>query len=144
VFEYGCGSSTLWWSSKVREVVSVEHDKAWFRKISAITPPNATVYQIDLVTGGDYSMKIREFEDRFDIIVIDGRDRVNCAMNSLKALKSNGVIIWDNSDRSEYQNGYEFLQKNGFKKIEFVGMCPVVNIKTETAIFYKDSNNLGI
>ncbi len=144
VFEYGCGSGTLWWSSKVKEVVSVEHDKDWYQKILAVKPSNVSIYQIDLETDGEYAKKITEFENRFDIIIIDGRDRVNCARNSLEALKSDGVIIWDNSDRSEYQDGYEFLLRNGFKKIEFVGMCPVVNIKTETAIFYKNSNNLGI
>lgn len=144
VFEYGCGSGTLWWSSKVKEIVSVEHDKDWYQKILAVKPPNVTIYQIDLEPDGEYSKKITEFEDRFDIIIIDGRHRVNCARNSLKALKSDGVIIWDNSDRREYQEGYDFLLMNGFKKIEFVGMCPVENIKTETAIFYKNSNSLGI
>lgn len=144
VFEYGCGSGTLWWSSKVREIVSVEHDKDWYQKILAVKPPNVSIYNIALETDGKYSKKVAEWTNTFDIIIIDGRDRVNCARNSLKALKSDGVIIWDNSDRSEYQEGYDLLLKNGFKKIEFVGMCPVVNFKTETSIYYRNNNILGI
>ncbi len=144
VFEYGCGGSTLWWSLMAKEVVAVEHDKEWYQKISAVKPPNVSLYQIDLVRDGEYSKKVGDYENKFDIIVIDGRDRINCAKNSLKALKTNGIIIWDNSDRSEYRDGYNFLLKNGFKKIEFVGMCPVVTIKTETAVFYRSNNNLGI
>jgi hypothetical protein len=30
VFEYGSGGSTLFWASRVKKVVSVEHDKEWF------------------------------------------------------------------------------------------------------------------
>lgn len=33
VFEYGAGYSTLWWQSRVRSVVSVEHDEAWADRI---------------------------------------------------------------------------------------------------------------
>ncbi len=144
VFEYGCGNSTLWWASKVKEVISVQHENDWYQKIATIKPENVTLYRVDLENGGTYSKKISEFKNRFDIVVIDGRDRVNCAKNSLQALKPDGVIIWDNSARLEYQEGYEFLLKNGFRKIEFIGMCPVVNIKTETAVFYRDKNTFGI
>jgi hypothetical protein len=30
VFEYGSGGSTMFWLSRVQEVISVEHDPAWF------------------------------------------------------------------------------------------------------------------
>ena len=30
VFEYGSGGSTLFWASRVKKVVSVEHDKEWY------------------------------------------------------------------------------------------------------------------
>lgn len=33
VFEYGAGSSTLFWAKRVHEVVSVEHDAQWAQKI---------------------------------------------------------------------------------------------------------------
>lgn len=33
VFEYGSGGSTLFWASRVKELVSVEHDRPWFEKI---------------------------------------------------------------------------------------------------------------
>lgn len=33
VFEYGSGGSTLFWSSRVKDVISVEHDKSWFEQI---------------------------------------------------------------------------------------------------------------
>jgi hypothetical protein len=33
VFEYGSGGSTMFWASRVQEVVSVEHDLAWYTNI---------------------------------------------------------------------------------------------------------------
>lgn len=144
IFEYGCGESTLWWSSRVKEVISVEHDKDWYDKMIQRTPKNVDLVHIELEYGGDYSRKITEYREKFDIVMIDGRDRVNCVMNSLEALKPCGVIIFDNSDRKEYEKGYDFLFKHGFRKVEFVGFAPVVNIKSETGIFFRSNNSLGI
>lgn len=144
VFEYGCGGSTLWWASKVKEVVSVEPNKDWYKKISGKLPYNVNLYYIELASNGDYSKKITEFKNKFDIIFIDGEDRVNCIINSLYALKAEGVIVCDNSDRIEYRKGYNFLFEHGFSKIEFVGMCPIVTYKSETGIFYRPNNCLGI
>lgn len=144
VFEYGCGNSTLWWASKVNEIISVEHDKRWYDKFELIVPQNVTLSHVALENGDAYAKKIIAYKKNFDIIVIDGRDRVNCAVSSLNAIKDDGVIIWDNSDRREYEIGINLLKDNGFRKIEFIGMCPVVNIKSETGIFYKDNNVLNI
>jgi len=33
VFEYGSGGSTMFWLSRVQELVSVEHDLSWYRKM---------------------------------------------------------------------------------------------------------------
>lgn len=144
VFEYGCGSSTFWWAKRVKEVITCEHDSGWYQKIANNIPENVNLYNIPLVYGGDYCRMISNYIGKFDIIVIDGRDRVNCVKNALNALKPEGVIIWDNSDRDEYQDGYQFLFMNGFKKIEFVGMTPIVNCKSETGFFYRQENCLGI
>jgi precorrin-6B methylase 2 len=144
VFEYGCGTSTLWWASRVREVISVEHDKDWYEKIARKVPGNVCLSHIELDYGGSYSRYIREYKERFDIVVIDGRDRVHCAIHAADALNSTGIIIWDNSDRVEYEAGSRFLFDKGFRKIEFVGLAPVLNMKTETGIYYRSDNCLGI
>jgi hypothetical protein len=144
VFEYGCGWSTLWWASRVKAIVSVEHDKEWHDKMKRLAPRNSRIFHIDLEQGGAYSKKVAEFHAAFDIIVIDGRDRINCAKNAVKALKPDGVIIWDNSDRAAYEPGFRFLFQHGFRKIEFIGLAPLINYKSETCIFYRSTNCLNI
>lgn len=144
VFEYGCGGSTLWWASRVKEVISIEHDKDWYQKILPTIPDNVTLKHVELRYGGEYSRQILKYTCRFDVVVIDGRDRVNCGFNTINALKPGGVIVWDNSDQKVYEQGYNFLFNNGFKKIEFIGLAPIVNWKAETGIFYRQDNCLGL
>lgn len=144
VFEYGCGWGTLWWASRVKNVICCEHNQQWYEDFTAKIPPNVDLYHIDLEYGGRYSQKVAQYRQLFDIVVIDGRDRVNCAINSIQSLKTRGVIIWDNSDRAEYKKGIDFLYDNGFRSISFSGMSPIVNFKTETSIFYRDNNCLRI
>ena len=144
LFEYGSGGSTLWWASRVKEIFSVEHDKYWFQKVSADIPPNVKLIYIDLDYGGAYSKKIGEFNNKFDIIIIDGRDRINCVMNALQAIKPDGVFIWDNSDREAYREGYDYLLINGYNRIDFEGMGPINLDSWCTSVFYRKENCIGI
>lgn len=144
VFEYGCGASTLWWAQRVKEIDACEHDLSWYQEVVRNVPANVKVHHVPLVYGGEYSRLVSSLNKQFDVIVIDGRDRVNCAMNALSALKHDGIIIWDNSDRQDYREGYNYLFDNGFKKIEFVGLAPIAVCKAETALFYRSNNCFGI
>jgi hypothetical protein len=144
VFEYSCGNSTLWWSTRVKNIISCEHDREWFERMKSAAPSNASLHHIELEYGGAYSQKISEYRNKFDVIVIDGRDRVNCAKNCLSALKENGVVVWDNSDRDEYCEGYNYLKANGFRRLDFSGMGPVNLDDWCTSIFYRSNNCLGL
>jgi hypothetical protein len=144
VFEYGSGNSTRWWSSRVAEVVSCEHDRSWYERMKPLLPANVDYRHFELVEGGAYSREILSFRDEFDIVVIDGRDRVNCALNCLGALRAGGVVVWDNSDRDIYAEGYEFLVRAGFRRIDFWGMGPINTYAWCTSVFYRPENCLAI
>lgn len=141
VFEFGCGNSTQWWSKKAEKVVSCEHDQEWFDRIVDTLPENAECRHVPKES---YAHFITEFKEEFDVIVIDGIERVDCALNCLGALKKEGVVIWDNSDRIEYQQGYDYLLSQGFRQLDFSGLGPIVMISTKTTIFYRSGNCLGI
>jgi hypothetical protein len=144
VFEYGCGHSTLWWAARVREVVACEHDEAWAARIRTRAPANVTLLHVPLEYGGEYSRVVARQGRRFDIVVVDGRDRVHCAESAPQGLTEGGVILWDNTDREEYREGLAFLEAAGFRRIPFVGLAPGINLKTETSVFYRDRNCLGL
>lgn len=144
IFEYGTGNSTLWWGKRVASVISIEHDLEWYESMKKRVPSNIEYKYSELVDDGAYCRIISKYEKKFDIVVIDGRDRVNCAKNTLKALRDNGIIIWDNSDRVAYNDGYQYLLDNGFKRLDFFGLGPINNISWCTSIFYRKNNCLEI
>ncbi|UCD63926.1 MAG: FkbM family methyltransferase [Candidatus Zixiibacteriota bacterium] len=144
VFEFGSGGSTLWWSQRVARVVSCEHDSRWYELMKPRLSPEVEYLYYDLEPGGDYSKAVCRYSREFDIILIDGRDRVNCAINSLPALKPAGVIIWDNSDRERYRQGCDHLAACGFKRLDFGGFGPISASRSCTSVFYRLGNCLGI
>lgn len=143
VFEFGCGYGTLWWASRAREVVSCEHDAAWRERIAALAPANATILHVPLEYGGEYCRAARG-RGPFDVVVVDGRDRVNSAIESAGALAPGGVIVWDNTDRPAYAAGLDRLRDLGFRRVDFEGIAPVEPIRARTSILYRDGNVLGL
>jgi precorrin-6B methylase 2 len=144
VFEYGCGASTLWWAARVSRVVAVEHDPEWARRIAGQAPANTTVIFCPLEPEGPYEENARAHGIRFDIVVIDGRKRVKCVPHAVAALGPGGVIVYDNTDRPEYLDGLRALAGAGFKRVEFIGLAPMVDFKSETSVFFRNENCLGI
>ena len=71
----------------------------------------------------------------FDIVVIDGMARVLTAWLAARQVKKNGFILFDNSDRIEYEKGYEILYNSRFKRIDFWGTGPVNSYEWCTSIF---------
>jgi hypothetical protein len=73
VFEYGSGGSTLFWSSRVRSIVSVEHDKAWYenmhQKLEAVT--SSTIEYMLVEAEKDPSFEKRDFRNPDDCVSDD-------------------------------------------------------------------------
>lgn len=90
VFEYGCGNSTFWLAGHVGSLLSCEHDATWYEKVKSTLPDNV---QLALREGDEYVQAAHESRGKFDIIVIDGRQRVKCILACVPALKNDGVII---------------------------------------------------
>ncbi|ACL64001.1 FkbM family methyltransferase [Anaeromyxobacter dehalogenans 2CP-1] len=144
VFEYGSGASTAWWARRVARVVAVEHDAGWAERVGAQLPPNATVTHVPLDDGGAYAQNVLAHGVRFDVVVIDGRQRVRCVGAAIEALRPGGVIVFDNSDRPQYEPGFRALADAGFKRVELIGLAPAIDYKTETSILYRGENCLGL
>lgn len=143
VFEYGSGHSTLWWANKVQEIVSIESNKNWYNylKSSLINRENISLCLCE--EAQDYIQKINEFPPQyFDVIIVDGEHRPECAKEAYLRLKDNGFIILDDSDRTYYDEILHFLDQEGFFRIDFVGMTPSLVYKNSTSILFKDINFL--
>ncbi len=144
VFEFGSGNSTYFYAKHAGAVVSVEHDKEWFDKIVSTKPQNAEMIYCELVTDGDYCRMPLTLGKKFDIIIVDGRDRVNCCKQAVKAVSENGVVVLDDSEREFYKEGINFLLGSGFKELALTGISPGLFYRKATSVFYRPQNCLDI
>jgi len=136
VFEWGSGNSTLWWSTRVDEVVAVEDNRPWFERIKEQIPDNVDIHFED--DKKSYAEAIIELgQSMFDVVVIDGSYRNKCAENAVKKIKNTGIIIFDNSDGADHAQGQLFLLKSGFYHIDFWGLTPSYLYKNCTSVYFK-------
>lgn len=158
VLEYGSGYSTIYFASRVAFVVSFEHYKEWYDRISMefealrltnvdyhFLPPNdptdfseehfRTVhpelkdFQLSR-RFANYFEEVNSYPDEsFDVILIDGRARVESFFNSFPKLKKGGLAILDNSERERYEPIHQKMK--GYKKQSYT------NGLTDTVLWFK-------
>jgi hypothetical protein len=83
-----------------------------------------------------YYRALHEYPPKsFDIIVIDGMERVQCTYAAPSRLRDDGIIVLDNSDRISFRPGIDYLHKQGFGRIDFYGFVAQVGTRHCTSIF---------
>lgn len=135
VFEYGGGGSTTWFLGQGASVVTVEHHAQWADRLAeGITSASWTLLrrgQEDNYHG--YVAAIADFPvESFDIVVVDGRERVRCARGALERIRPGGLLIFDDVDRDRYQDG---LASITWPRRDIVGFAPAKPTLAYTAVF---------
>lgn len=143
VFEYGSGSSTMYFAQRVGSIMSVEYNQTWFDTVQEMTndAANAEVKFVELGEEYHRSIKLLGGGQRFDIVLVDGRDRVESAIFSFDYLTPGGVIILDDSARPHYSPAFDFFRQKGYKALTLVGLKPTGFSTDTTTIFYKSGEN---
>lgn len=94
VFEWGCGGSTLYFSQYVSSYRSIEHNKKWYYELYKLKTPNIDLHHYSIKNNPDeYINAISNYPEQYDIILIDGRYRVKCALTAKKYLINNGILL---------------------------------------------------
>ncbi|MBU6338868.1 MAG: hypothetical protein KGQ36_02730 [Rickettsiales bacterium] len=91
----------------------------------------------DALTNSNYENFAANYKEKFDFIFIDSLKRFECAKNSIAALKDDGILILDDSQRKGYKKIFEFFEKNNFKKQDFVGIAPGQLKIKNTTVFWR-------
>jgi len=139
VFEWGSGISTQWYASRVGELVSVEHDPVWYERSRSALDSGGMAHARLLFSPvhldptydwqhvwpyydrlghaprkpefKDYMAQIDHFpEEYFQVIAIDGRERVGCLLHALPHLAKGGCVILDDSHRPKYAEFFSLLR----------------------------------
>lgn len=140
VLEFGSGQSTLWWSERAKTVLSFEDDESWYQSLLKHVPANVRLILSD-TAGSKVESEVNGMH--FDIIVIDGLDRLACAEKSAALLAEDGAIILDNSEGYWGRDGeypiISLFRERGFSRVDFYGHAPGVILPSCTSLFFRDS-----
>ena len=131
---------SLFYARKCKNVTAIEHDSRWYN--GNLVSSNLSIYLTDLET--EYDQSILNFEENFDLIIVDGRKRNKCIYNCITKLSRSGVIILDDSHRTKYEPGRKFLVEQGFKCLKMFSHASSKMTFTETSFFYRTNNCLNI
>ncbi|MDX4067242.1 hypothetical protein Q6A87_05210 [Aliarcobacter skirrowii] len=144
ILEFGSGSSSIFWAKKSLEVISIEHNKEWYEKVNQNIKKNQKILLVE--DNDNYENSIKKLNKKFDVIVIDGIRRYQCAgivieyINTLNERESEYMIILDNSDW--YKNTAKLLRdKLDLIEIDFHGFGPINNYTWTTSIFLSRNFN---
>ncbi len=144
VFEFGSGNSTLFFAKRVGQITSVEHNKEWLDIISKRSLTNSKILFVNAEHSKEYTAVLKLSNQKYDIIIVDGVYRNECLMESVKHLSQSGVIILDDSERDDYDEGINYLLNSGFKQISFSGIAPGIFFRKCSTVFYRSENCLNI
>jgi hypothetical protein len=144
VFEFGSGNSTIFFANRVQNIISVEHNKEWFEKIKLLMTHNSKISYVESNSSDLYIESLKINNRKFDIIIIDGIFRNECLVESVNHLTERGLVLLDDSERTDYREGINFILSNKFKRLDFYGIAPGILFKKCTTIFYKLGNILEI
>lgn len=138
---------------------SVEHDKSFFdrlyplvknkcsyilREPDLIDPIRYFPDDPDLFQSSDnkskcfksYAHAIEHCNQKFDIIIVDGRARPSCMKCSIPYLKSKGLLVLDNSNRNHYISKLSPDIKT-WRSIIFRGSVMGMKSIEQTTIYFK-------
>jgi predicted O-methyltransferase YrrM len=132
VFEFGSGNSSLYWSERCLSLISIEHDQDWFNKTKNNIRSNQRLFLRN--NKDEYVKSINEFESEFDIIIIDGLYRQDCAKEIKNLNRESGIVILDNSDW--YAETAKFLRDSmDMIQTDFHGFGQINNYTWTTSLF---------
>lgn len=107
--EWGSGRSSSWYADRLQSLVSIEHDREWYERVSPRLPANAECRYIALnhdqsePTRADYNplpdyVKVIDEFDRLDFVVVDGHYRQACVKAAVPKLARGGLLLIDNTN----------------------------------------------
>jgi SAM-dependent methyltransferase len=105
--EWGSGRSTAWLGARVKKLVSIEHDRAWYDKVAeTLRQQGLRNVEYHLVPTDQHGSDPHAYVGicatipaaSLDFVLVDGVLRDLCAEAALDLLKVGGLLVLDNSN----------------------------------------------
>jgi len=131
LLELGGGSSTAFWASRTRSVLSLETDAEWLKLLQSHRLPNV---EARLSTPEALVEDMTALDRTFHAIIIDAAaNRLELARRAIGMLRPSGFIILDNSDW--YPNAARALREADFIQVDFHDFRPLHHFRCTTSLF---------
>ncbi len=151
VFEWGSGGSTLYFSTRVASIISVEHNEEWLDKVPSSLNVQLTSAQqgalgddkanpTHYLSGSIGDKNFKEYAsaidkyNNFDLILVDGRSRPSCLLHANQKIKPGGWIVLDNVERDYYLEQTSHLFED-WENVKFFGHGPYIEWPWKTIFF---------
>ena len=120
ILEWGPGPSTKTMREECpnAKIITCEHDYKWFNKwLKEFDNINITLLYLEgpIEDRKDLLWNVYTnppVEGKFDLIFVDGRERVRCMRASLNLLSKNGVLLLHDANRRRYKKGVSLFVLN--------------------------------
>lgn len=138
ILEWGSGGSTVLFAEKGADVICIEHDASWVkllkselarRKLGA----QVDINQIDLTA--NYVDIVDQLAGNFDLVIVDGRRRVECVSKAHNRVVPGGWLVLDDSDREAYSPACEQLA--GWDKLVLKGPRQETKVDPQTTMWQR-------
>jgi len=105
VLEWGAGGATLYWPQRydfIEEWIAIEHDEEFAEAVLAEADSKVGVLQLDAPQYYEWARRIGQF----NMIIVDGRHRVECLEVAREILAERGIVVLHDSGRPAYNEAW--------------------------------------
>jgi hypothetical protein len=145
VFEWGSGTSSLYYSQCVTNWTSIEHHTPWCHEMQKLAPPNVRVmcvpiekeYEVSFGSPGTWdgsktefktyveaAKEVGRFANSADVVIIDGRARGDCSLEVLPYLRPDSLVFIHDWQQSRFGGTEQYD-----KALAAYDIVDVVNIR---------------
>lgn len=149
-FEFGCGGSTVFYNALGKPCKSVENNESWLNKVRPLVGPSTELIYINTgpvkdygnpvnpakTTGfADYSLAFSRRHPETDLVLIDGRFRVACALQVVLSGFSGTVLVHD-AERLDYWQIFPFFTRiERVENLVALRLKPTADLKEAAALW---------
>jgi len=147
VLEFGAGGSSLFFLERKANLISIEHQAEWINEVQKRASKkqlmrwshhliSSSQHSSSVPLADHYLLALKNIADSsIDLVVVDGRHRVESVKRAMAKVKPGGSLILDNSNRPEYAETFELLL--GWKLLETWSITNFSEFVTPAAIWTK-------
>lgn len=135
ILEWGSGFGTIYFSNFLKQNninfkwTAIEHYIPWYKKVISMisknnlsdnvlcilvnptSEPNKNIQELNNMN--DYINLPIFLNEKYNIVLIDGRKRVECLKTARTIISNNGIVILHDAERIWFHEGFKYYINNG-------------------------------